>query len=157
MHPVVESGADGSDARARTTRWLAPCVVAAAAALSYANALANGFALDNNNVIARNPLAHTLSGTVRSFAHSYWPEVTKAGQYRPLTIASFALDWSVSHGSTAWLHAVNVGWHVLASCSSWRLLTTMLSPGGAISLARSCSRSTRCMSKRSPISWAEAN
>ncbi len=132
MHPVVESGADGSDARARTTRWIAPCVIAAAAALSYANALANGFALDDNDVIARNPLAHTLSGTVRSFAHSYWPEVTKAGQYRPLTIASFALDWSVSHGSTAWLHAVNVGWHVLACLLVWRLLTTMLSPGGAI-------------------------
>jgi hypothetical protein len=132
MQLVVEPGADGSVARARTTRWIAPLVVAAAAALSYANALANGFALDDNDVIARNPLAHTLSGTIRSFAHSYWPETTKAGQYRPLTIASFAIDWCVSHGSTAWLHAVNVGWHVLACLLVWRLLATMLSPGGAI-------------------------
>ena len=39
----------------------------------YANALANGFALDDNDVIARNPLVRALSGVVRSFAHSYWP------------------------------------------------------------------------------------
>ncbi len=132
MRAILERAPDGSDTRARTRRWVAATIVAATAALGYANALANGFALDDNNVIARNPLVHTLSGVVRSFAHSYWPEATKAGQYRPLTIASFAIDWCLSHGSPVWLHAVNVGWHVLVCLLIWRLLATMFAPGAAI-------------------------
>ncbi len=132
MRAILEQAPDGSEAHWRTRRSVAASIVAATAALGYANALGNGFALDDNDVIARNPLVHSLSGVVRSFAHSYWPEATKAGQYRPLTIASFAVDWSLSHGSPVWLHAVNVGWHVLVCLLIWRLLATMLAPGAAI-------------------------
>lgn len=112
---------------ARTEAWRAGLVVGGVAAACYANALANRFALDDNDVVARNPLVRALSGVVRSFAHSYWPETSGAGQYRPLAISSFAIDWSLSHGSPIWLHAVNVAWHVAACVLVWRLAATLVS------------------------------
>ncbi len=107
-------------------------VIVLTAVCGYANALLNGFALDDNDVIARNPLVHTLAGVWQSFAHTYWPESTGAGQYRPLAIASFAIDWALSHGSPMWLHAVNIGWHVAACLLVWRLLSVVVSSRGAL-------------------------
>lgn len=37
-----------------------------------------------------------------------------SGYYRPLTSLSFALDWLLSQGNPAWLHLMNVLWHVAA-------------------------------------------
>ena len=131
----LSGGVERSDAAALPlsgSRWAAAAVIALTAGCSYANALLNGFALDDNNVIARNPLVHSLTGVWRAFAHSYWPESTHAGQYRPLAIASFAIDWSLSHGAPMWLHAVNIGWHVAACLLVWQLLSTIVSARGAL-------------------------
>lgn len=127
MRPGTTRAAEGPDPSARAPDWRTAGIVCATAACLYANALANGFALDDNDVIARNPLVHTPTGVVRAFAHSYWPESTGAGQYRPLAIGSFALDWSLGHGAPMWLHAVNVAWHVAACLLVWWLLSSMLS------------------------------
>jgi tetratricopeptide (TPR) repeat protein len=102
------------------------------AALVYANALANRFALDDTVVVLKNPLVHHLAGMWQAFFHSYWPEVTRAGQYRPLTMATFALDWVISGGNVAWLHAANVLWHVTACLLLWRLLADITSRSGAL-------------------------
>lgn len=107
-------------------------VVVLVAALVYANALANHFALDDNDVVLNNPLVHHLAGIWQAFAHSYWPEATGAGQYRPLTMATFALDWVVSGGNAAWLHAANVLWHVAACLLVWRVLADLTSRSGAL-------------------------
>ncbi len=107
-------------------------VVVLVAALVYANALANRFALDDNDVVLNNPLVHHFAGMWQAFAHSYWPEATGAGQYRPLTMATFALDWVVSGGNAAWLHAANVLWHVAACLLVWRLLADLTSRSGAL-------------------------
>src|SRR5437879_11900630 len=87
--------------------------VGAAAALVYLGVLWNGFALDDLTIIVANPLVHSLSGVWRAFALPYFPANLDASVYRPLTIATYALDWSVR--STAWFHAVNLMWHVAAS------------------------------------------
>jgi len=133
--PGRGEGAEGSEAPATPPRgspWLAAAAVALTAGCGYANALLNGFALDDNDVIARNPLVQSLAGVVRAFGHTYWPESTRAGQYRPLAIASFTIDWSLSHGAPMWLHAVNIGWHVVACLLVWRLLSIIVSPQGAL-------------------------
>src|SRR5438132_12525910 len=87
--------------------------VGAAAAMVYLGVLWNGFALDDLTIIVANPLVHSLSGVWRAFALPYFPANLDASVYRPLTIATYALDWSVR--STAWFHAVNLMWHVAAS------------------------------------------
>ena len=87
--------------------------VAAAAAVVYLGALWNGFALDDLTIIVANPLVHGFSGVWRAFGASYFPPNIDVSAYRPLAVATYALDWTMR--STAWFHAVNLTWHVAAS------------------------------------------
>lgn len=115
----------------RTAQW----VIGLIAALCYANAVLNKFTLDDQGVILENQLLQALSGVWRAFAHPYWPEFEGAGQYRPLVIASYAVDWAVSGGGWGgawWFHLVNIGWHVAACLLVWRLLRELVSPVGAL-------------------------
>jgi protein O-mannosyl-transferase len=84
-------------------------VVAACAVVVYLGALWNRWALDDIPIIYYNALVHALSGTWRAFVSPYWPRELAGQLYRPLAIASYALDWSI--GKVAWFHAVNLLWH----------------------------------------------
>src|SRR5207302_1471402 len=86
--------------------------VGAAAVIVYLGVLWNGFALDDLTIIVANPLVHSLSGVWRAFALPDFPANLDASVYRPLAIATYALDWSVR--STAWFHAVDRTWRVAA-------------------------------------------
>ena len=81
---------------------------ASVAVLVYLNALSNGFVLDDGGVIVRNPLVTSPLGAWRAFGLPYWPETLGGGQYRPLGILTFALDWLVSGGDARWFHAMNI-------------------------------------------------
>jgi protein O-mannosyl-transferase len=109
--------------------------VAAVAVLCYANALANGFTLDDIWLIIHNSIVQRPSGVWLGFVHSYWPEFTQAGQYRPLVITAFTVDWFIDRivapGRATWFHLVNVAWHALASVLVWRYLRTMMPSMGA--------------------------
>ena len=95
----------------RRAAWLA----AGVAALVYLPALRNSFALDDGTIVERNPSAHAVGAALDAFGRPYWPPATQAGQWRPLVILSFAVDWQLSGGSTTWLHAANVVWHAAAT------------------------------------------
>src|SRR5207245_1978359 len=73
----------------------------------------NGFAVDDLTIIVANPLVHGFSGVWRAFGASYFPPNIDVSAYRPLAVATYALDWTMR--STAWFHAVNLTWHVAAS------------------------------------------
>src|SRR2546425_522377 len=88
-------------------------LVGTAAAVVHLGVLWNGFALDDLTIIVANPLVHGLSGVWRAFAAPYFPANLDASVYRPLTIATYALDLYV--GSTRRFPAVNLMWHVGAS------------------------------------------
>lgn len=104
----------------------------AVAVLVYANAFANGFVLDDRGVILQNPLV-TSSAAWRAFALPYWPDALGGGQYRPLGILSFALDWHVSGGDPRWFHATNVLWHAAATVLVGWLASELLAPvAGAV-------------------------
>jgi protein O-mannosyl-transferase len=83
--------------------------VAACAVVCYLGALWNRWALDDIPIIYYNPLVHSLSGTWLAVVSPYWPRELGGQLYRPLAIASYALDWQV--GQVAWFHAVNLVWH----------------------------------------------
>lgn len=89
--------------------------IAALAVVIYAGALANGFAWDDVPLIADNTLVHHASGLWRAFGTSYWPPAIGGYLYRPLVIASYALDWLVAQGGAWWFHGVNIAWHAGAS------------------------------------------
>jgi len=88
-------------------------VVGVCASIVYLGALWNRWALDDMLIIYTNPLVHSLAGVWRAFGESYWPLSLGGAFYRPLTLATYALDWRV--GSPAWFHAVNLVWHAAAS------------------------------------------
>ena len=101
------------------------------ALLVYVNALANGFVLDDGGIIVRNPLVTSPATSWRAFTLPYWPDALGAGQYRPLGILTFALDWQLSGGDSRWFHAVNVFWHAAATLLVGWLACELLAPVAA--------------------------
>ena len=97
------------------TRNRACLAVGLVAALVYAGVLRNGFAGDDGHIILGNALVHQWSGVWRAFGASYWPPAFGGLLYRPLTLATYAVDWQLGGGGPLWFHIVNVGWHVVAS------------------------------------------
>lgn len=81
----------------------------------YLATMRNGFVQDDWAIVARNPAAHSLVAALRAADDPYWPRPSEAGLWRPLTIASFALDWTVVGARPGWLHVANGLWHGLAA------------------------------------------
>lgn len=93
-------------------RLLAIAAACLLAALVYANTLANGFALDDVWIIQENPSVHGIDQLPAAFSRPYWPRVdTDEAMYRPVTIASFILDWELWDGRAAGFHLVNILLH----------------------------------------------
>src|SRR6266542_2137674 len=67
--------------------------------------------MDDLYIILWNPLVHSLRGVGGAFAAPYWPPDLGGHMYRPLPLATFAVDWSLVHGHPAWFHAMNLLWH----------------------------------------------
>jgi hypothetical protein len=89
---------------------------------------------DDRAIIAANPAAHSISAALAAFDDPYWPRETGAGLYRPVTILSYAVDWSISGGRAGWLHIMNALWHGLATVLLVAVLARWL-PGGALAAA----------------------
>ncbi|HKW39877.1 MAG TPA: hypothetical protein VJN39_01385 [Gemmatimonadales bacterium] len=90
-----------------------------------------GFVQDDRAVIRANPRAHSVPQALRSFDEPYWPAPGGGEYYRPLTILSYAVDWTVSGGREGWLHVTSALWHGLACVLVVLVLAHWLSPVGA--------------------------
>ena len=121
-------------ARAALRRW-APLAVAAAAILGYANAVANGYVLDDRAILLNNPLVSSPTGIWLGFLHQFRPLALGGGLYRPLVTASFSIDWWISGGDPRWLHAVNVIWHAAAAVLVWSIAAELFAPAAALGAA----------------------
>src|SRR5262245_989868 len=106
---------------------------------SYANSLSNGFAYDDRKVILDNELIRDISNVPLLLISDYWAVApdeagpaksdvrsdVSSGLYRPLVIASYALNYSLS-GLTPWTyHLVNVLLHLAVTLFLYRLTTHM--------------------------------
>ncbi|MFL5384301.1 MAG: hypothetical protein ACJ8GN_17400 [Longimicrobiaceae bacterium] len=113
----------GAPARRPAPHVLVPVAVALVALAVYANALRNGYALDDEFIVQRNPVVHGFGRLHALLLGSYWPN--SAELYRPVTLLSFAADWALTGGSVAWMHGVNVALHAAATALMaalvWRL------------------------------------
>jgi hypothetical protein len=105
-------------------------VVAAVAVLVHLGALWNRFAIDDVEIIRSNALIHSLDGVWRSFQMPYWPAALGGRMYRPLVLATFALDWQL--GGAMWFHAMNLVWHAIATVLVAALARRLLAPVGAL-------------------------
>jgi hypothetical protein len=99
---------------------------------SYVTALGNGFAYDDNLVVALNPVV-TEGDWGGAFLGPYWPVAREgSGLYRPLTTASFVAEWPLWKGSPLGFHAVNVVLHAAVSLLLLALLLRFAALPGAL-------------------------
>lgn len=104
--------------------------VGACAAVVYAGALWNRFAMDDVFIVLLNPLVRSPSGIWQAFLEPYWPADLGGKLYRPLAIATFAADRLI--GPAWWYHLVNVAWHVAASVAVAALARRWAGPAAGL-------------------------
>jgi len=102
--------------------------------LVYAGSVGNGWALDDEDIIAENAIVHSIDSAFASRFSPYWPERQgfSAGQYRPLTIFSFSIDWAVSGGQPWFFHLENALLHALACALFVLVIARWLPPMGSM-------------------------
>ena len=114
-------------------------VVFMAAVALYLPASQYGFVQDDRAIIASNPAAHSIGAALGALDDPYWPRESGAGLYRPMTILSYAVDWTTSGGSAGWLHGMNALWHGLATvlfvCVIARWLPPLAAAGAGLVFA----------------------
>ncbi|HYW13991.1 MAG TPA: hypothetical protein VE871_18650, partial [Longimicrobium sp.] len=88
-------------------------LAAAAACAVYANAVRNGYALDDEYIVLRNPLVHGLGRVGELLGSAYWPNSDEL--YRPVTLLSFAGEWALFGDAPGIFHATNVLLHAVVS------------------------------------------
>lgn len=85
--------------------------------------------------IRDNPAAHSIGAALDAWFDPYWPEDFRwAGLYRPFTIFTYGVDWSISGGATWWFHAVNVALHALVTGLVVIVVAPWLPPLGALAV-----------------------
>jgi Tfp pilus assembly protein PilF len=118
----------------RRLQRIAPsALVVTAALLVYANALWNGFALDDVYIVQSNTRVQQLGNLDNIWFTPYWPFFgTELGLYRPLAIFLYAVQWAMAGNSPWFFHAVNLLLHALVSLLAFRLLSVLTSPQAAL-------------------------
>ena len=86
--------------------------------------------MDDLYIIVWNPLVHSMQGAWRAFGAPYWPPDLGGQMYRPLPLATFAMDWTIAHGHPALFHAMNLVWHAGVAVIVTALVLRSPSPDG---------------------------
>jgi hypothetical protein len=81
-------------------------------AVCYTNSLGNAFILDDVLIVAANEQIRTIQ-PLHFLLQPYWGEQLNGGIYRPLTILSFSLEYSIWQGWAPGFRLVNLLLHVL--------------------------------------------
>src|SRR2546429_5822016 len=105
--------------------WV-PLVFATAVA-AYLPTLTYGFVEDDRAVVAANPRAHSVPQALGAFDQPYWGDEF----YRPLTVLTCAVDWTVRGARAGWRPFMNGVGHGVASVLVALLLAQALSPAAA--------------------------
>ncbi len=112
---------------------LQQATVAAAALLTYANSLANRFAVDDDFIIVYNPRVHELADQAAIWLTPYWPAYgEQLGLYRPLAIFAYAVQWAAGGGAPWLFHLVSVLLHAGVSLLVLALLRRVGLAAGAL-------------------------
>src|SRR5437867_5917457 len=86
--------------------------------------------MDDLYIIVWNPLVHSVQGAWRAFGGPYWPPDLGGQMYRPLPLATFAVDWTIAHGHPVWFHAMNLLWHAGVAVIVFLVALRFASPEG---------------------------
>lgn len=89
-----------------------------------------GFVQDDRAIIAANPAAHSVPAAIRAFDDPYWPRESGGRLYRPVTVLSHAVDWTLFGGRPGWMHVVNALWHGVVTVLVMVVVARWLPPLG---------------------------
>lgn len=81
------------------------------ALVAFLNSLGNGFVQDDKAIIVENPFVQDLANLKTIFMIPYWPKYSGDLLYRPVAVASYALNYAVSGLRPFSYHLVNVLLH----------------------------------------------
>ncbi len=133
----------GSDVRSRATQpsggrraavyWLVAIGVTAVAI--YLNAPGNDFVLDDIRLIRDNTRIRSLANVPRLFTSSYWDLQGAQALYRPLVLATYALNYAVHGLSPNGYTVVNIALHATVALMLFALVRGMDAPLPAAGLA----------------------
>ncbi len=122
-------------------KWGWACAIAGAAFFIFAGTFSNPFLHDDIAIIGENPLVRESGRLLEAFQRDYWAVIETNERrdrlYRPLTIASFALNHAVGGLDPLGYRIINALLHALASLALfWLCIRFGLSRGaaGAVSL-----------------------
>lgn len=128
IKPVSPSSASGG--KKKTVSWsLIGYFLAAVAFLLYVNTLGHDYTVDDTTVIKNNKFTtQGLAGLDDIFSNSYragfWDR--KEGLYRPLSVAMFAVEWSIAPENPFPGHLINVLLYALIAFVLLSLLKNLL-------------------------------
>lgn len=91
------------------------CALTATAFLLFGNGINGDFVLDDRSVTVGHPLVEDLSGVFKAFLHPYHYDRPQSGLYRPVTSASYTLNWYLFSGQPYGFHLVNIILHAVIS------------------------------------------
>jgi Flp pilus assembly protein TadD len=104
-------------------------LVVVVAVVAYSNTAFHGFALDDNFIIRDNPRVHGLEQIDRAITEPYWPNAPGSiGLYRPVTAATYALQWEYWEGWPVPYHYANIALHAVVSLLVLVLLFRLTAP-----------------------------
>src|SRR6266581_2943893 len=117
------------------TRWLPFAIVSLLAAAPYLATPGFDFVFDDRHLIVHNLFLREATSPFTAFAHHFWHGTPYgAAYYRPLVVASFALNGHVLGWGPAGFHLVNI----LLHAGNAMLLLALARRLGCPALAASC-------------------
>jgi tetratricopeptide (TPR) repeat protein len=100
-----------------------PLLIACAAVLVHLNSLGNGFTLDDVTLVERNPSIASIAGIPRLFTEPYLASTgERYGLYRPVTVATLAINRAITGPSPWGFHLGNVLLHAAVAALAWMAL-----------------------------------
>jgi protein O-mannosyl-transferase len=104
----------GAASETRAARYWA-LAVGVAAVVVYLNAFGHDFVLDDTRIIQDNVRIRSIANVPGLFASSYWGQSGTNALYRPLALATYAINYAVHGLWTSGYTAVNVALHAVVS------------------------------------------
>lgn len=95
--------------------WWTWVLLAVSTIAVYANSLPNGFHYDDQSMIVNNPAVHDLDRLGSHFVSVAVANEEGTLSYRPLVMASYALNYAMGAANPIGYHIVNIGLHVVVS------------------------------------------
>jgi tetratricopeptide (TPR) repeat protein len=110
-------------------------VLLAVALAASVTSLRNGFVYDDVPAVQQDARIHSLRHPSGLLAMSYWTDDVRDRIYRPITTASFAVDWAAGGGSPLAFHVTNVALHLVVCVLVFALARRVLGDGAAALVA----------------------